>query len=110
MPYSDPLSETERDFCRWWADAHRSSAPNDVVPRGRFPEFIIYTDAATSTRIVAAVLISPKNFLSDFVSEYLFSETSGPEWEVVFDETTYIYGLEMLDIIAIAIAKGEFLR
>ena len=39
-----------------------------------------------------------------------FAEDSTPEWGQTFGATTFIYGLEMLDIIATVLILGEFLR
>ena len=73
------------------------------------PDFVIYTDAATSTSILAAVIYDQCVFLIEGVAEWVLSEVSEPDWATFSDHTTYIYGLEMLAILQTALATGELL-
>ena len=80
-----------------------------VEIKHQIPEVVIDTDAATSTRIVAACVLFPATFKSQEVFSELRAETSIPLWEETL-KGQRIYGLEVIAIIAIFLALGEQLR
>ena len=57
-PYSEILSAREIDILLWRGKAITSHAPRTVEIRHKFPEYVIYTDAATSNRITAALVFN----------------------------------------------------
>ena len=71
---------------------------------------IIYTDAATPTRIVASLVIDVPVFDATGEFHNLWAEPADPKWESTFILTTYIYGLDMLAILATILLEGGFLR
>ena len=72
------------------------------------PDVIIYTDAATSARIAAAVVIEP-NLSRPQTNFRRLSEIADPERGAIFCDAALIYGLELLDAAAIFFLMG-FLR
>ena len=64
-------------------------------------DLVIYTDAATTTQIIAAVLIDPRSFRTTKTTSAVISSKVGPHWRTLFASTCEIYGLEMLAILAI---------
>ena len=109
-PFVEKFSERELDILSWWVESIRASTPRIIELKPQRPEVIIYTDAATSTRVVAACVLHPENFPQHQVFSELRAEVSNPLWEVTLAGTTYIYGLEMLAIVAIILVLGEQLR
>ena len=109
-PYVKKLSEEEIDILKWRVASLGASIPRVVEPKSSRPEVLIYTDAATSTRIVAAVVLDVNEFLNLGEFQAVFKEISSTSWESTFKDTTYIYGLEMLAVIATIYLLGEFLR
>ena len=109
-PYIGHLSEEEIDILQWWVASLRASIPRVVEVTSTRPEVIIYTDAATSTRIVAAIVLDVDIFLRIGEFQAVFEEISSEEWSNTFKDTTYIYGLEMLAIIAVVYILGEYLK
>ena len=103
------LSADEIDILRWWTPLLRKEISRVCVPKLLRPEVIIYTDAATSTRIVASLVIDVPDFDSNMKFRNLWDETSDPQWETTFISTTYIYGLELLAILATIFLEGDFL-
>ena len=109
-PYSEQLSDRERDILLWWVQSLRETIPRTILIKPTNPEFIIYTDAATSTKVLAVLLLRVEGFDSDPCFGELRVETSEGEWETTFINTTYIYGLEMIAIAASVLVLGERLR
>ena len=109
-PYSEQLSDRERDILLWWVQSLRETIPRTISIKPTNPEFVIYTDAATSTKVLAALLLKVEDFDFDPCFEELRVETSEEEWETTFRDTTYIYGLEMIAIVATVLVLGEKLR
>ena len=109
-PYEKILAEEEIDILKWRIASLGASIPRVVEPKSSRPEVIIYTDAATSTRIVAAVVLDANEFLRLGGFQAVFEEISSLGWESTFQNTTYIYGLEMLAVLATIYILGEFLR
>ena len=109
-PYSEQLSDRERDILMWWAQSLRETIPRAISTKPTNREFIIYTDAATSTKAVAALLLEVEEFDSGPCFEELRADASEPGWETTFINTTYIYGLEMIAIAATVLVLGERLR
>ena len=64
-------------------------------------DLIIYTDAATTTQIIAAVLVGPRSFRTTRTTSAVISARVGPHWMTLFASTCEIYGLEMMAILAI---------
>ena len=71
---------------------------------------MIYTDAATPTRMAAALVFNNEVPSDHPVIDELRAESSSPIWETTCDSATYIYGLEMIAIVGIPLSSGGALR
>lgn len=71
---------------------------------------VIRTDAATSTRIGAALVIDVNTFSASKEFDMLWAETAGPSRGGTVASTALIYGFAMLAILAIVFASADFLR
>ena len=92
------------------AQSLRETIARTISTKPANPEYVIYTDAATSTKVVAALLLRVEDFDDYPCFEELRTEIYEPECETAFIKTTYIYGLEMLAIIGAVLVLGEQLR
>ena len=108
-PFQERFSSDEMSLLAWWAASIRAARPRVVHLKSNFPEVVIYTDAATSTCIIAAVIIDVKNFSKFPAFEAVLSEQADATWADSFSETNLIYGLEMLAVIATMFVLRDFL-
>ena len=58
-PNVEKFSEREIDILGWRVESIRASAPRIIEIKPQKPEFIICTDASTSTRVVATCVVAP---------------------------------------------------
>ena len=93
-----------------WASSSRASRPRAVFLRPAAPDVPAHTDATASTRIVAAVVIPVVNGLATGDCDRRRDDVTDPQRGGVFIWDTYIYGLEMLDILATNLPQEKFLR
>ena len=94
----------------WWTAALPNMEPRVATPKTDRTDRIVYTDAAGKSRIIAAVIIDPTGFKH---TKYLRSVThvrTGKRWVRTFAYTSYIYGLEMLTILATLMERGDDIR
>ena len=89
---------------------YTSHVARSVEIKPKFPQFAIYTDAATSTGITAALVFNNEIPSDHPAIDELRGETSPPLWGATFDSATYIYGLEMLAVVGILLFLGAGLR
>ena len=61
-PYEEKFAEREIDILGWRVESIRSPTPRIIEIKPQKPEFIIYTDASKSTRVVAACVLIPETF------------------------------------------------
>ena len=64
-------------------------------------DLVIYTDAATTSMIIAAIVLEPPVFLASRTLTAVLALRVGKRWSRLFRDTSLIYGLEMLAIFAI---------
>ena len=103
-PYYHPrLEERELNALRWWVVALKALKPRVVRPYQKYPDILIYTDAATSTQIICALVISVDQFKTSHTISECATMTTGKRWKTLFNKTNYIYGLEMLALLALVI-------
>ena len=110
VPYHAALSDKESMTLSWWTAALPNMEPRVATPKTDRTDRIVYTDAAGKSRIIAAVILDPANFKR---TKYLRSIThvrTGLRWTRTFADTSYIYGLEMLAILATLMERGDDLR
>ena len=101
--YHPILEERELNALRWWAVALKALLPRTIRPYQQYPDLIIYTDAATSTQIICALVIGVESCKSAPAVNECITMTTGQRWKTLFNKTNYIYGLEMLAILALVI-------
>ena len=96
--YCAKLSAQEKLLFSWWKQVIEEFTPRVAVPRPIRPHWILYTDAATSARLLCAVL-----FVGDCsrpqIKACCTSAASIP-WVHLFRHTALIYGLELLALVA----------
>ena len=63
-------------------------------------DFAIFTDAATLIGIIASVAISPDQFKQNETLTGIYRKGKGQYWRNMFGETSLIYGLEMMALLA----------
>ena len=64
-PYTPTLSDRDVRTLHWWATALRTHGVRTVGERPDRPDMIVFTDAATSTAIIAAVTFDRNKFLTN---------------------------------------------
>ena len=84
----------------WWTAALPNMEPRVATPKTDRTDRIVYTDAAGKSRIIAAVVIDPANFKHTKYLRSVRHIRTGLRWAKTFADTSYIYGLEMLAILA----------
>ena len=97
--YHPLLTEKDRRILQWWVVALKNLTPRRVTKRTDRPDIIMFTDAATSTRIIAAVTIVRDDFITNESVKEVLTLTTGKHWGRLFDSTNLIYGLEMLALL-----------
>ena len=102
-------SGREKRILQWRPSALPNMGPRQVRDRSGRPDMVVFTDAASSTSIIAAVTINRTQFIQDeTICEARYS-TTGKQWETLFDSTNLIYGLEMLALLAILYRPNNLL-
>ena len=99
--YRPTLTERERRTTQWWAVALLRLGSRTVNPRSGRPDVVVFTDAATSTAIIAAVTIGRDLSKRSETIREVRQAVAGKHWEVLFDATNLIYGLGMLALVAL---------
>ena len=99
--YSHILSDREQRSLRWWCTMLRQMKPRKITPKPDKPEYVVFTDAATKTGIMAAIVIERATFGRTNNLSMVWEASPGPHWNTLFDKTSLIYGLEMLAFLAL---------
>ena len=77
-PYSEILPPREIDILLWWDLAITSHVARSVEIKPKFPQYVIYTDAATSTRMTTALVFNNEVPSYRPVIDELREEVSSP--------------------------------
>ena len=109
-PYVAKLSTEGLDILRWWVELLRGGISGIGFLKSPRPEVVIYTDAATSNRIVAALVIDVGEIGRRMEFRTLRVEVPDPKRGGTFILTTYNYGLEILAILATLFLDADYLR
>ena len=94
--YSPALTPGDRLTLEWWGGLLPRVRPRVVSTQGRYPDWIIYSDAATTTGIMACVVFHRNDFLQSPRIRIARWVKAHPTWLGIFDDTNLIYGLETL--------------
>ena len=96
--YCAKLSAQEKLLFSWWKQIIEEFRPRIAIPRPPRPHWILYTDAATSTRLLCAILLHGDSS-SPRIKDCCTTAAPLP-WEYLFRHTALIYGLELLALVA----------
>ena len=96
--YCAALSKFETMSLRWWADVISRLQPRTPWGSGKGPDYVLYTDAATSSGRIAALLLKG-NKLPPIV--LILAVARAPNfWMSRFNAQNRIFGMEMLAPLA----------
>ena len=109
-PYHTTLSGRETMTLAWWTAALPNMEPMAATPKTDRADRVVYTDAAGKSRIIAAVIIDPTGFKHTKYLRSVAHVRTGQRWLRTFANTSYIYGLEMLAILATLMEREDDLR
>ena len=93
------LSVSDRLTFQRRAGILRQELPRRVVPRRRWADLIIYTDAAAETIITAILVCDRDEFIRTGEILSVRTDVGSADWVGLFLETNSIYGLELVDIV-----------
>ena len=108
--YFPSLSLIEATSLRWWAVALAHMKPRKATPKHPKTERVVYSDAAGKSQIIATVCLTPGTFASNDRIDSIRHSKTGNKWGKTFEKTCYIYGLEVLAVLAILLEKCNELR
>ena len=94
---------------------HPGDRPGDRRDQIPHPEFLIYTDAAagevgSDSASLSAVVLIPEFFRMSKSSPAVLFEHADAEWGTIFKDTTFIFGLELLAVVATVFRLRDLLR
>ena len=101
LHYKPTLSEREIRTLQWRASALSNLGARTIRDSAERPGAVVFTDAETSTAIIAAVAIIRKDFLLNGAISEVRKTATGKYWETFFVTANLIYGLEMLALLAL---------
>ena len=97
--YVATLEERERAVLSWWLAIPRELNPRILRSIERFPDFVIYSDAASTGHRMAALLFKGGRRGAPHILRAAAS--AAPKyWADAFSNTNLIYGLELLALLA----------
>merc|ERR1719158_1830588 len=105
-PYHPVLSDRESTTLARRTAELPSMEPRVATPKGDRTERIVYTDAAGKSQIIAAVVSGPSTFKNTKYIRPAKHIRTGEKRKRTFAPTIYIYGLEMLAVLAALTEKG----
>ena len=108
--YHPVLETKEIRILQWWRTSLLNLASRTVRPQNDTPDWVVSTDAATSTSIIAAVLVNRDEFVENETIRHVYATKTGDYWVRLFETTNLIYGLEMLALLATLHIIGTPLR
>ena len=98
--YHPVLETKEIRTLQWRRTSLLNLASRTVRPRNDKPDWVVFTDAATSTSIIAAVLVNRGQFMENETIRHVFATKTGDYWAKLFEVANLIYGLETLALLA----------
>ena len=114
-PYVEALTDTDVRIVEWRSASIFATIPRIVEMKAPRPEILTDTDAAkgklgTSSAALAAVVIESSLLFADGYFSAVLVEKPEPIWRTIFSTTAYIYGLELLAVLATVFRLRDFLR
>ena len=98
--YHPVLTTKEVRILQRWRTSIANLASRAVRPQRDKPDWVVFTDAATSASIIAAVAINRDEFANNERIRQVYATKTGEYWVRLFETTNLIYGLEMLALLA----------
>ena len=109
-PYRQALSTKESTALRRWAGELGHMGPRIATPKPKLTDRAAYTEASGKAHIIDAAIIDPATFKQDETITRVRASRTGRRWIKTFEDTRYIYGLEILAILAVLMTEGEDVR
>ena len=75
--------------------------PRNATPKPAIPERVVYTDASGKSAIIDAATLDPARFASSVTIDGAWSLKTGFRRKSTFVKTNFIYGLELLALLAL---------
>ena len=97
--YQPLLSDHGRIALSWWVGALSKQDRRAASRHKAFSDVIIYTDAATSTMIMASIVIFRLDFLVSQRIAHCRGIRASADWVHLFSESSLIYGLELTALV-----------
>ena len=97
--YDESISDIDRITLEWRSGLLKALRPRAIFPRNNSPDIVIFTDAATTTMIMASVVFRKTDFDRDNSAIACLGAVSDPGWADYFIETGLIYGLELTALV-----------
>ena len=82
--------------------------PMIETPKSPMAERVVYTDAAGRPKIIAAVAFGPSKFTIERQIDSIWSLKTGYRRKPPFAKTCYIYGLDMLAVLALLMQNHTY--
>ena len=84
--------------------------PRKATPKPPRTERIVYSNATGKSQVIATVCLTPGTLASNDRIESVRHSKTGNKWGKTYEETCYIYGLEVLEVLAILLERCNELR
>ena len=78
--YSNKLEHHELQALRWWEAAIGQMQHHIAYPKPKFPDLAVYTDAASKTRIISALIFERDKFRPTMTANWVIASPTGIEW------------------------------
>ena len=113
--YSEILTGDDVRIPEWRGAPIRATIPGIAEIKSHRSEILIYTDAeaaksGVSSAILAVVVTEPGLLAADGYPATALTEKTDPVCETIFSTTTYIYGIELLAVVATVFCLRDFAR
>ena len=114
-PYTEILTGADVRILEWWGAPIRATTPRIAEIESHRPEILNYADSAAgklgaSPDIPAAVVTESGLLASEGYRPTALTEKTDTVWETIFSTTAYIYGLELLAVVATVFCLRDFAR
>ena len=100
--YQGILSVADVSLLQWWKGVLQAIRHMVVSARIRFPQKIIYTDAAAENSVAAAIVFHRGDFLGSKKIETFRGMYADAEWVALFSKANLIYGRELMAVVQTA--------
>ena len=110
FPYRQALSPKEATSLRWRTVAIDRAKPRIATPKPKLTERAVYTDEAGKSQIIDAAIIGPLICARGKTIKRSRAARTGRRSVKTFDDAIYIYGMEMMDALAVLMSECDDVR